>query len=122
MVGAVPLLKQYFLPAGLTFALILSVPSSGGTVSPDLLPSPFRLLSYGLPLAQAVDAMRDVAYFGGAGIVAPTLIMLGWAAIAAGTVTVAARRQPRPRPSAARAGSLPQQAPVPAAPRPAPGS
>jgi hypothetical protein len=44
MVGAAPLLKQYFLPAGLTFALILSVPSSGGTVTPDLLPTPFRYL------------------------------------------------------------------------------
>lgn len=122
MVGAAPLLKQYFLPAGLTFALILSVPSSGGTVSPDLLPTPFRLLSDGLPLAQAVDVMRGVAYFGGAGIVAPTLIMLGWAAIAAGTVTIAARRQSRTRPAVARPGRIHQRTPVSAAPRPAPGS
>ena len=60
MVGAAPLLKQYFLPVSLTAALILSVPSSGGTVSPDLLPGLFRDLSYGLPLAQAVKATRGV--------------------------------------------------------------
>ena len=43
MVGAAPLLKQYFLPAALTFAFIFSVPSSGGTVTPDLLPGPVPL-------------------------------------------------------------------------------
>ena len=98
MVGAAPLLKQYFLPAGLTFALILSVPSSGGTVTPDLLPTPFRYLSDGLPLAQAVDVIRSVAYFRGADTTRPTLIMLLWAAVAAGTVVIAWLRQPRVRP------------------------
>jgi hypothetical protein len=144
MVGAAPLLKQYFLPAGLTFALILSVPSSGGTVTPDLLPTPFRYLSDGLPLAQAVDVMRSVAYFHGADTVQPTLVMLLWAAIAAGTVAIAARRQPRTRPGGARASAdtsrvvpgsrrpaqvesaadsrLPRRAPVLAGPRPGPGS
>jgi hypothetical protein len=43
MVGAAPLLKQYFLPAALTFAFIFSVPSSGGTVTPGLLPGPVPL-------------------------------------------------------------------------------
>jgi hypothetical protein len=101
MVGAAPLLKQYFLPAGLTFALILSVPSSGGTVTPDLLPTPFRYLSDALPLAQAVDITRSVAYFHNANITQPTLIMLLWAAIAAGTVAFAWLRQPRTEPTEA---------------------
>jgi hypothetical protein len=39
-----------------------------------------------------------VAYFHGAGTTQPTLIMLLWAAIAAGTVVIAWRRQPRLRP------------------------
>jgi hypothetical protein len=115
MVGAAPLLKQYFLPAGLTFALVLSVPSSGGTVAPDLLPTPFRLLSDGLPLAQAVDVMRSVAYFHGADTTQPTLIMLIWAAIAIATVAVAARRQPRTRPAGAQTAQtsrLPQRTPL----------
>ncbi len=95
MVGTAPLLKQYFLPAGLTFALILSVPSSGGTVTPDLLPTPFRYLADALPLAQAVNVTRSVAYFHGVGITPSTLLMLLWAAIAAGTVAIAWRRPAR---------------------------
>jgi len=93
MVGAAPLLKQYFFSFALTFALILSVPSSGGTVSPDLLPTPFRYLSDTLPMAQAVKVTRSVAYFHNVGITQPTLVMLLWAAIAAGPVAIAWRRQ-----------------------------
>jgi hypothetical protein len=97
MVGAAPLLKQYFLPVAMTFGLILSVPSSGGTITPDLLPTPLRYLSGALPLAQGVDVTRSVAYFHYAGIARPTLVMLLWAAIAAGTVAVAWLRQSRVR-------------------------
>ena len=96
MVGAAPLLKQYFLPAALTFSLILGVPSSGGAVSPDLLPTVFRYLSDALPLAQGVDLTRSVAYFHNASTTQPTLVMLLWVALAAGTVGIAWRRQPRP--------------------------
>jgi hypothetical protein len=96
MVGAAPLLRQYFLPAALTFALILNVPSSGGTASPDLLPTPFRYLSDALPLAQAVDVTRSVAYFHNADITQPTLLLLLWAAITVGTVAIAWLQQPHP--------------------------
>lgn len=94
MVGAGPLLKQYFLPFAMTFALILSVPSSGGTVSSDLLPTPFRYLSDALPLAQTVNVIRSVAYFSNADITPPTLLILLWAAIAAAVVAIAWLRQP----------------------------
>lgn len=123
MVGAAPLLKQYFLPAALTFALILSVPSSEGTVTPDLLPAAFRYLSDALPLAQAVSVTRSMAYFRGAGITQPALLMLLWAAIAAGTVAIAWRRQPRtPQPASTADSGHPQPEPLPAEPRPALGS
>ena len=101
-VGAAPLLKQYFLPAAITFALILSVPSSGGTVSADLLPTPFRYLSDVLPMAQAVKVIRSVAYFNNADIAPPTLLMLLWTAIAAGVVAIAWLRQPGTRPARAQ--------------------
>jgi hypothetical protein len=49
-VGAIGTIATYLtavslkiLPAALTFAFILSVPSSGGTVTPDLLPAPVPL-------------------------------------------------------------------------------
>ncbi len=56
MVGAAPFLKQFFLPVSLTIALILSVPASGGTVAPDMMPAFFRDLSYAMPLSQAVKS------------------------------------------------------------------
>jgi hypothetical protein len=92
MVGAAPLLKQYFLPAAMTFSLILGVPSSGGTVSADLLPTPFHYLSDALPLAQGVDLTRGVAYFHNADTTRPALVMVLWVALAAGTVGIAWRR------------------------------
>ena len=99
MVGAAPMLKQYFLPVSLTLALILSVPSSGGTVPPDLLPAFFRDLSYALPLAQGVKVTRGIAYFHDVGIAQATLVLGLWAVLAAATVAVAWLRQTRARPT-----------------------
>ena len=96
MVGLQPWLKQFFLPVSMISALILSVPSSGGTVSPDMLPAPFHDLSYVLPLAQTVSITRSVAYFHAAGIAQPTLVLGAWAAL------------PRP-PSRARGGGNPAE-------------
>ncbi len=95
MVGAAPLLKQYFLPFALTLSLILSVPSSGGTVTPDLLPGLYRFLSHVLPLAQGVTITRGVTYFHGTGIAQATVVLLLWAAIAAAAVVIAGLRQSR---------------------------
>ncbi len=97
MVGAAPLLKQYFLPFSMSIALILSVPSSGGTVPPDLLPTFFHDLSYALPLAQGVKITRGVAYFHDAGIAQATLVLALWAAVAVATVAVSWVRQSRAR-------------------------
>lgn len=101
MVGAAPLLKQYFLPVALTLSMVLSVPSSGGTVPPDLLPAFFRDLSYALPLAQGVKVTRGIAYFHNTGIAQATLVLGLWAAIAAATVTIAWLRQSRTQPAGA---------------------
>jgi hypothetical protein len=95
MVGAAPLLKQYFLAFSLTLSMVLSVPSSGGTVPPDLIPGFFRDLNYVLPLAQGVKVTRGVAYFHNTGIAQATLVLGLWAAIAAATVAVAWLRQSR---------------------------
>lgn len=118
MVGASHLLKQYFLPVSLSLALILSVPSSLGTIPLYLLPAFFRDLSYVLPLAQGVKVTRGVAYFRNAGIAQATLVLGLWAAIAAAAVAVAWLRQSDARPAggeeivdtngALRAGGLPR--------------
>jgi hypothetical protein len=93
MVGAAPLLKQYFLPFSLTLSMVLSVPSSGGTVPADLVPAFFRDLSYVLPLAQGVKVTRGIAYFHYVGIAQATLVLGLWAALAAATIAVAWLRQ-----------------------------
>jgi hypothetical protein len=120
MVGAAPLLKQYFLPVSLTAALILSVPSSGGTVPPDLLPGLFRDLSYALPLAQGVKITRSIAYFHSTGIAQATLVLGVWAAVAAGTVVAASRRRPSGGRPAASSRSLSLLNPKTAGSEPAP--
>jgi hypothetical protein len=93
LVGLAPLLKQHFLPVVMTFILILGVPSAGATMMPDLLPSGLRYLSDVLPLAQAVKIIRSVAYFDGAETLAPTLILMVWAAMALLVVGIAWDRQ-----------------------------
>ncbi len=108
MVGAAPLLKQYFLAFSLTLSMVLSVPSSGGTVPPDLLPAFFRDLNYVLPLAQGVKVTRAVAYFHDTGIAQATLVLGLWAAVAAATLAVAWLRQSR-----AQLGRALNAAPVP---------
>jgi len=120
MVGAAPLLKQYFLPVSLTAALILSVPSSGGTVPPDLLPGLFRDLSYALPLARGVKITRSIAYFHGAGIAQATLVMGVWAAVAVGAVVAASLRRPSGARTAAASHSLSLLNPKTAGSEPAP--
>lgn len=104
MVGAAPLLKQYFLPFALLFSLILNVPSSGGTVTPDLLPTPFRYLSDVMPLAQAVKVTRSVTYFQNADLTPATLLLVLWAAIAVGALATAQLRQSHSRSPRTQAG------------------
>jgi hypothetical protein len=82
LLGSASLLRQYFLPVALTFALVLSVPTAGATAVPDLLPTGLRYLSDVFPLAQGVMITRSVAYFDGADILIPTLILASWAAVA----------------------------------------
>ncbi|MFC5728119.1 MULTISPECIES: ABC transporter permease [Nocardioides] len=72
-------LKQFFMPAAMTFVLILGIPSSGGTVSGDMLPASIGWLNDVLPFAQLIDATRASAYASGAGLARPLLILSAWA-------------------------------------------
>jgi hypothetical protein len=94
MVGLAPLLKQYFMPVAMTFSLVLSVPSSGGTVPNDLLPTGVRYLSDVFPLAQGVKITRSVAFFHGIDLLDPTLILVAWAVVALIVVGVAQYKRP----------------------------
>lgn len=93
--------KRYFLPLAMTFVLVLGVPSSGGTVSGDMLPGFIRWLHSFMPFAQYLEAARSTAYFGGAGLVGPLLILLLWAALGGGLLILAAVLARRARAAAA---------------------
>ena len=75
---------------GLLVFVVVGDPSSGGSTAPQLLPSPWRAISQGLPPGAAVTAMRDVVYFHGYGSTRALLTLGAYAvlgAIAAVTLT-----------------------------------
>lgn len=109
-VGAASFLKGYFLPVALGFALLVGTPSAGATITPDLLPTGLRYLSDVLPMAQSVKITRDVAYFDGAGVGLPIVILAVWIAIAALVVGVAWLRQPSRRQASTTAAIDPASA------------
>lgn len=80
--GMAPFVKHFFPLAGLGLYVVLSVPSSG-LVPVQLLPGFFQALHAVMPLGNAVDALRGMLYFDGAGVLKPVLVLCGW--ITAGT-------------------------------------
>ncbi|MFR0359399.1 carboxypeptidase regulatory-like domain-containing protein [Streptomyces sediminimaris] len=80
--GMAPFVKHFFPLAGLGLYVVLSVPSSG-LVPVQLLPGFFQTLHRVMPLGNAVDALRGVLYFDGAGALKPVLVLCAW--IIAGT-------------------------------------
>ncbi|MEV5955029.1 carboxypeptidase regulatory-like domain-containing protein [Streptomyces sp. NPDC051987] len=80
--GMAPFVKHFFPLAGLGLFVVLSVPSSG-LVPVQLLPGFFQAVHAVMPLGNAVDALRGVLYFDGAGVLKQVLVLCGW--IAAGT-------------------------------------
>ncbi|MER6274657.1 carboxypeptidase regulatory-like domain-containing protein [Streptomyces sp900105755] len=84
--GMAPFVKHFFPLAGLGLYVVLSVPSSG-LVPVPLLPRFFQGLHTVMPLGNAVDALRGVLYFDGAGVLKPVLVLSAW--IAAGTALLA---------------------------------
>ena len=88
-------LKQFFMPAAMTFVLVLGIPSSGGTVNGDMLPAAIGWLNDVLPFAQFIDATRASAYASDAGLARPLLILAAWAVAGAALVGWTARRARR---------------------------
>ncbi|WP_055704138.1 carboxypeptidase regulatory-like domain-containing protein [Streptomyces puniciscabiei] len=75
--GMAPFVKHFFPLAGLGLYVVLSVPSSG-LVPVQLLPGFFQGLHAVMPLGNAVDALRGVLYFDGAGVLKPVLALCAW--------------------------------------------
>ncbi len=78
------------IPTWLVF-VVLGNTSSGGAVSPALLPEPFSFFSRALPSGATVSLLRDAAYFPDASKLEPLLVLIGWAVLAVGGLIVASR-------------------------------
>jgi hypothetical protein len=80
------------LPTWLFF-VVLGNSSSGGAVSPPLLPQPFAFLSQWLPSGATVTSLRDVIYFHDHRHARPMIILAGWAAALFATMFVASHER-----------------------------
>jgi hypothetical protein len=75
------------------FFVILGNSSSGGAVSPPLLPAPFAFISQWLPSGATVTALRDAVYFRGDQHVRPLAVLAVWALALFVVWLVVARRR-----------------------------
>jgi hypothetical protein len=78
------------LPVWLFF-VVLGNSSSGGAVSPPLLPAPFAFVSQWLPSGATVTSLRDAIYFPGYQHARPLLVLTAWAAAFFAAMLIASR-------------------------------
>jgi hypothetical protein len=63
--------------------VLLGLVSSGGPLGRYFLPDAYRAIAPWLPVEPAIEAVKGVLFFGGAGIGTPLLVLAAWAAVAA---------------------------------------
>jgi hypothetical protein len=80
------------LPTWLFF-VVLGNSSSGGAVSPPLLPRPFALVSEWLPSGAAVTSLRNAVYFHPYQHTRPIAVLATWAAASFAAMLLASRRR-----------------------------
>jgi hypothetical protein len=80
------------LPTWLFF-VVLGNSSSGGAVSPPLLPQPLEFVSQGLPSGATVTALRDAVYFGDYQHARPIAVLATWAAVLFAAMLLVSRRR-----------------------------
>ncbi|NAZ76922.1 DUF3533 domain-containing protein [Kineococcus sp. T13] len=73
--------------------ILLGNTSSGGAVSPALLPQPFGFLHHWLPSGATVSALRAAAYFPDTERWGPRLVLLGWAVLTVAALVLVCRRR-----------------------------
>jgi len=73
--------------------VVLGNTSSGGAVSPPLLPAPFAFISRWLPSGATVTSVRDAIYFPGYQHARPILVLAAWATALFVAMLVASNRR-----------------------------
>ena len=79
--GLVRLMGAAGVGVGALLLVIVGNPLSGIATSPRLLPAPWGEFGQWLPTGAGGTLLRTVAYFPGASVWAPLLILLGWAVL-----------------------------------------
>ncbi|GAA3181877.1 MULTISPECIES: carboxypeptidase regulatory-like domain-containing protein [Streptomyces] len=102
--GLAPFTRQFFPAVGMTLFIVLSIPTSGGPAPAPLLPAFFQYVHAVMPLGNAVDALRSLLYFDGAGALRPLLVLCAWIGAGAALLALDARLHRR-RASALRAAA-----------------
>ncbi len=82
------------LPTWLFF-VVLGNTSSGGAVSPPLLPRPFAIVSEWLPSGAAVTSLRNAVYFHPYQHARPIAVLAAWAAASFAVMLLVSRRRRR---------------------------
>jgi hypothetical protein len=94
--GSAAFVRRYFLPALMTFVLVLGIPSAGGTIPADMSPAFIRWLNTFMPFAQFIDLTRSSSYLHGAHLAVPAVVLSAWdaggALLIAGTFVLVRRR------------------------------
>jgi hypothetical protein len=80
------------LPTWLFF-VVLGNSSSGGAVSPPLLPRPFALISQWLPSGATITSLRNAVYFHSYQHAEPIAVLATWAALLFAAFLVISRMQ-----------------------------
>lgn len=93
--GLAPFVKRALPGVAMGMFVLLSIPSSGGAIPKEMVPSMFQWLHHVMPLGQAIDAARSILYFDGAALAGPLLGLIAWFAFGAALVGLAVWRERR---------------------------
>ncbi|MFD6106432.1 hypothetical protein ACFWFQ_27645, partial [Nocardia salmonicida] len=80
IVGLAAAIGRPGIGIGALTMLLIGNPFSAATSAPELLPQPWGAIGQALPPGAAASLLRSVAYFDGAGAIAPLAVLLAWAA------------------------------------------
>ncbi|MGY0497339.1 hypothetical protein ACWZHB_02425 [Nocardia sp. FBN12] len=80
VVGLAAAIGRPGIGLGALTMLLIGNPFSAATSAPELLPQPWGTLGQLLPPGAAASLLRSVAYFDGAGAIAPLTVLIAWGA------------------------------------------
>ena len=74
--------------------MVFGVPATGAAIGPEFIPDAFQAFTLAFPAGEAIPAVRNIAYFGGADTGLNLLLLSTWACVGALVLAVRRRNQP----------------------------